>query len=144
MNRVLAVLWIDVYDSVFNQSNVFIQPFLHQLISQSAVQKPSLKPQTTSNAGVEAQWLGKLPRKAKTKDETERGYEGWSVLFWLCRVEIITEHGQDVQMFINDQHGQIIIITVRWTGDSKEPSCQVVLGHGPRAQVLRRSEEPHV
>ena len=28
------------------------------------------------------------------------------------RVDIITEHGQDVQMFINDQHGQIIIITV--------------------------------
>ena len=26
--------------------------------------------------------------------------------------EVITEHGQDVQMFINDQHGQIIIITV--------------------------------
>ena len=24
------------------------------------------------------------------------------------RVEIITEHGQDVQMFINDQHRQII------------------------------------
>ena len=30
----------------------------------------------------------------------------------LCRVEIITEHGQDVQMFIDDQLGQIIIITV--------------------------------
>jgi hypothetical protein len=29
-----------------------------------------------------------------------------------ARVEIITEYGQDVQMFINDQHGQIIIITV--------------------------------
>jgi hypothetical protein len=26
------------------QSNVFIKPFLHQLMSQSAVQKPSLKP----------------------------------------------------------------------------------------------------
>ena len=32
-----------------------------QLISQSAVQKPSLKPQTTSNAGVEARGLGKTP-----------------------------------------------------------------------------------
>ena len=41
------------------KSNVFIKPFLHQLISQSAVQKPSLKPQTASNAGVEARWLGK-------------------------------------------------------------------------------------
>ena len=27
-------------------------------------------------------------------------------------VEITTEHGQDVQMFINVQHGQIIIMTV--------------------------------
>jgi hypothetical protein len=27
-------------------------------------------------------------------------------------VEIITEHGQDVQMFIKHQQGQIIIITV--------------------------------
>ena len=25
----------------------------------------------------------------------------------------------------------------RWTGDSKESSCQVVLRHGPRAQVLQ-------
>ena len=50
-----------------------------------------------------------VPRK---KPREELGYEGWPVLFWLCRVEVITEHGQDVQMFINDQHGQIIIITV--------------------------------
>ena len=28
----------------------------------------------------------------------------------------------------------------RWTGDSKESSCQVVLRHGPRAQVLRERE----
>ena len=28
----------------------------------------------------------------------------------------------------------------RWTGDSKESSCQVVLRHGPRAQVLRDRE----
>ena len=28
----------------------------------------------------------------------EPGDEGGPVLFWLCRVEIITEHGQDVQM----------------------------------------------
>jgi hypothetical protein len=27
-------------------------------------------------------------------------------------VEIITEHGQDVQMVLDDQQGQIIIITV--------------------------------
>ena len=53
-----------------------------------------------------------------TKNSIERpkpreapGYEGWPVLFWVCRVEI-TEHGQEVKMFINDQHSQIIIITV--------------------------------
>ena len=82
------------------------------MISQSAVQKPSLKPQTASNAGVEARWLGNsLERpKPRKKPREEPGYEGWPVLFWLCRVEIITEHDQDVQMFINDQHGQIIII----------------------------------
>ena len=42
----------------------------------------------------------------------EPGYEGWPVLFWLCWVEIITEHGQHVKMFIDDQQGQIKIITV--------------------------------
>ena len=50
--------------------------------------------------------------KLRKKHREEPGYEGWPVLFWLCRVEIITEHGQDVQMFINDQHGQIIVLTV--------------------------------
>ena len=50
--------------------------------------------------------------KPRKKPREEPGYEGWPVLFWLCQVEITTEHGFDVQMFINDQHGQIIIITV--------------------------------
>jgi hypothetical protein len=49
--------------------------------------------------------------KPKKKPREEPGYVGWPVLFWLCWVEIITEHGQDVQMFINDQHGQIMVIT---------------------------------
>ena len=63
---------VDCIEAVLSQSrlnlttvsinqNVFIKPFLHQLISQNAVQKPSLKPQTASNAGVEARWLGKTP-----------------------------------------------------------------------------------
>jgi hypothetical protein len=46
------------------------------------------------------------PRK---KPREEPGYEVWPVLFWLCRMEIITEHGQDVQIFKDDQQGQIII-----------------------------------
>ena len=51
--------------------------------------------------------------KPRKKPREEPGCEGWPVLFWLCWVEIITEHGQHVQMFINDKHGQIIIITDR-------------------------------
>ena len=46
--------------------------------------------------------------KPRKKPREKPGYEVWQVLFWLCRVEIIIEHGQDVQSFINDQHGQII------------------------------------
>ena len=59
----------------------------------------------------------------RKKPREEHSYEGWPVLFWLCWVEIITEHGQDVQMFINDQHGQIIIITDRTveTGAAARP-----------------------
>ena len=37
---------------------------------------------------------------------------GLPVLFWLFRVEITTVHGQDVQTFIYDQQGQILMITV--------------------------------
>jgi hypothetical protein len=47
--------------------------------------------------------------KPRKKPREEPGYVGWPVLFWLYRVQIITEHGQDVQIFINDQHGRIII-----------------------------------
>jgi hypothetical protein len=91
-----------VYFFYINKSNVFLKPFLHQLMSQSAVQKPSLKRQTASNAGVEARWLGNsLERpKPRKKPREEPGCEGWPVLFWQCQVEIITEHGQDVQIFI--------------------------------------------
>jgi hypothetical protein len=65
------------------------------------------------------------PRK---KPREEPGCEGWSVLFWLYRVEIITEHGQYVQMFIDDQQGQIIIITVvveGATGQHLRSKCQL-------------------
>ena len=40
------------------------------------------------------------PRK-KPREET--GSEGWPVLFWLCWVEMITEHDQDVQMFMTSR-----------------------------------------
>ena len=72
------------------------------------------------------------PRK---KPREEPGYEGWPVLFWLCRVEIIIVHGhlgqivlQNVQTFIDDQQGQIIIITVvveGATGQHLRSKCQL-------------------
>jgi hypothetical protein len=34
--------------------------------------------------------------KPRMKPREELGYVGWAVLFWLCRMEIITEHGKDV------------------------------------------------
>ena len=36
-------------ETSINQSNVFIKPFLHQSMSQRAIQKPRLKPQTTAD-----------------------------------------------------------------------------------------------
>ena len=46
----------------------------------------------------------------------------------LLAVEIITEHEQDVRTFIDDQHGQIIIITVvveGATGQHLSSKCQL-------------------
>ena len=54
----------------------------------------------------------------------------WPVLFWLWRMEIITVHGQDVQTFIDDQQGQIIITTVvveGATGQHLSSKCQLAL-----------------
>ena len=51
-------------------------------MAQSAVQKPSLKPQTASNADVEAWCLRKnsLERpEHRKKPREEPGYEGWPV-----------------------------------------------------------------
>jgi hypothetical protein len=82
-------------------------------MSQSAVQEHSLKPQTASNTRSTVARKKSLERtEPRKKLREEPGYEMWPVLFWLCRMEIITEHGKDVQMFIDDQQGQIIIITV--------------------------------
>jgi hypothetical protein len=58
------------------------------------------------------------------KPREEPGSEGWPVLFWLCQVEIITEHGQDVQTFIDDQQGPIKIITVVVEGATGHSSCR--------------------
>ena len=44
-----------------NQSNVFIKTLLTSADVTKCCTETSLKPQTASNAGVEAQWLGKTP-----------------------------------------------------------------------------------
>ena len=66
------------------------------------------------------------PRK---KPREEPGSEGWPVLFWLCRVEIITEHRQDVQTFKDDQQGQIIIIRTKCQLAFYSQSFRVSLPH---------------
>ena len=112
-------------NSRLNQSNVFIKAFLHQLMSQSAVQKPSLKTPNSKQCRCRSTVARKnsLERpKPRKKPREEPG-------FWLCRVEIITEHGQDVQMFINDQHGQIIIITVVVEGAGVNVSWLFIADH---------------
>ena len=50
-------------------------------------------------------------RSKRKKPREEPSSAEWAFLFWLCRVGIITVHGQDVQTFIDDQQGQIIIIS---------------------------------
>ena len=64
------------------------------------------------------------PRKKPREDPC---YEGWPVLFWLFREEIITEHGQDVQMFIDDQQGQKIIITVVVKGPTLTTTVIIII-----------------
>ena len=68
-----------------------------------------------------------MARKNSLERPEEPGYEGWPVIFWLCRVEIITEHGQDVQTFIDDQQGKIKITVVveGTTGQHLRSKCQL-------------------
>ena len=88
----------------------------------------SLKPQTEKQCrGTGARKNSLERQEPKKKPREEPGFEGWPVLFWLCRVEIITEHGQYVHTFIDDQQGQIIIITVvveGATGQHLRSKCQ--------------------
>ena len=66
------------------------------------------------------------PRK---KPREEPGSEGWQVIFWVCRLEIITGQNvlKDIQMFIDDQQGQTIITVVveGATGQHLRSECQL-------------------
>jgi hypothetical protein len=83
------------------------------------------------------------PRKKPREDP---GSEVWPVLFWLCRVEIVTVHGQNVQMFIDDQQGQIIIIITvvieGATGQELRGKCQLAfIGRAFRVKDSRCGRE---
>ena len=73
-------------------------------ISKCCTETLSLKPPNSKQCRCRSTVARKnsLERPNPRKNlREEPGYEGWPVLFWLCRVEIITEHFQDDQMFIN-------------------------------------------
>ena len=76
--------------------------------------------------------LGLRPSKREKEGEKERIIR--EHMWGVCRVEIIKEHGQDVQMFINDQQSQIIIITGR----------TVETGAAARPGGLRTARRHHV
>jgi hypothetical protein len=117
-------------------------------MSQSAVQNPSLKPQTASNADVEAQLARKNSLESLEPRRKPRE-EGMAVLFMLCQVEIITVHGQYIQVFIDDQQGQIIIITVVVEGAAGQhlrSKCQFSSGEQvripwPQAEQLKLEQQ---
>jgi hypothetical protein len=58
----------------------FIKPFLHQQMS-SAIQGPSIKHQTASNADVEARKNSIERQEPRMKPREEPGSEVWLVLF---------------------------------------------------------------
>ena len=61
-------------------------------------------------------------------------------------MEIITVHGQDVQTFIDDQQGQIIIITViveSATGQHLRRKCQLAF-IADHSELARESRKQHV
>ena len=107
-----------------------MKPFLHQPMSPCCTETQPKTPNSKQcrcrstvarKNSIERQELRKKPRE-------KPGSEGWPVLFWRCRVEIITVHGQDVQTFIDDQQGQVIIITVvveGETGQHLRSKCQL-------------------
>ena len=115
---------------LINQSNVFIKPFftsadVTKCCTETQPKTPNSK-QCRCRSTVARKNSVEIP-EPRNKPRKEPGYEGWPVLFWLCRVEIITEHGQDVQTFIDDQQGQIIITVVveGATGQHLRSKCQL-------------------
>ena len=75
--------------------------------------------------GPRAQVLGERERK---KERIRESICGVASPLLAVPVEIITERGQDVQIFVDDQQGQIIIITVvvkGATGQHLRSKCQL-------------------
>jgi hypothetical protein len=100
-----------------NQSHLFIKPFLHQQLSQIAYTETQPKTPESKQCScrkVVARKNSLERQERRKKPRMELGCEEWPVLFSLCLVGIIRVHGhegqivlQDVQTFIDDQHGQL-------------------------------------
>ena len=112
------------------QSNVFIKPFYisrcHKCYTETQPKTPNSKQCRCRSTVARKNSLERQEPRKKPREEP--GSEGWPVLFWLCRVEILRVHGQDVQTFMYDQQGQIIIITVvidGATGQHLRGKCQL-------------------
>uniref|UniRef100_A0A8C7F9V4 Vitellogenin domain-containing protein n=1 Tax=Oncorhynchus kisutch TaxID=8019 RepID=A0A8C7F9V4_ONCKI len=79
---------IDITNKNIPQLSLIGRPFVHQLISQSAVQKPSLKPQTASNAGVEAKLNVLIIQHVFLLDENK------------VEVQLVSDMGSEIQKVI--------------------------------------------
>ena len=65
------------------------------MISQSAVQPKTPNSKQCRCRSTVARKNSLERPEPRNKPKEEPGYEEWSVFFWLCRVEIITEHGSE-------------------------------------------------
>jgi hypothetical protein len=107
----------NIFQSVLEKSNQNQIKLIYIALRTSAdISKCCTETQPKTPNSKQCRCRSTVPRKnslerpkPRKKPREEPGYVGWPFLFWLCRMEIMTEHGQDVQMFINDQHRQIII-----------------------------------
>ena len=129
-----------LHHCIFGNARIQIKLIYKALLTSADISRccAETQPKTPSSKQCRCRSMVAIKKCPRKKPREEPGYGGWPVLDWLCRVEIITEHGQDVQMFINDQHGQIIIITVVVEGATSQylrSKCQLAF----HSQSLRVS-----
>ena len=96
------VIWFQVMERMVNQS---IKCIYEALFTSADVTKCYTETQPKIPNSKQCRRRSTVARKnslesqdPRKKPKEEPSSEGWPVLFLLCRVEIITEHGQDVQI----------------------------------------------